>query len=69
MLCIEWQKERLSSKEAFKAIGEMINSTTDQKKIAHLMELSDKILSKEVPDGETDSDIEQDWWNSTHEEE
>lgn len=64
MLCIEWEKQRITSKEAFKAIGEMMTPQTQK----HLEELSEKILQKEVPMVDTDKDVEEAFWNSTHDE-
>lgn len=64
IICIEWEKQRLTSKEAFRAIGEMMTPQTQK----HLEELSEKILQKEVPLAEVNDQADQDWWNNTHEE-
>lgn len=62
IICLEWEKQKLTSKEAFRAIGEMM--TPENQK--HLEELSEKILQKEVPTTESDSQADADWWNHTH---
>lgn len=62
MLCVEWEKQRITSKEAFKAIGEMITPTTKE----HLQELAERIIQKEVPETQTNKDAEEAFWNATH---
>lgn len=64
IICIEWEKGKMTSKEAFKAIGETMNPKTQK----HLEDLSEKILSKEVPLTETNADAEEAFWNATHQE-
>lgn len=64
IICLEWEKEKLTSKEAFRAIGEMMTPDTQK----HLEELSEKILSKEVPMPETNADADEAFWNATHKE-
>lgn len=65
-ICIEWEKERLTSKEAFKAMGEVIGITEDENVIQHLQDLSEKIIAKEIPPSESNEQVDQDWWDSTH---
>jgi hypothetical protein len=64
IICIEWKKQKLTSREAFKAISEMMNPQTQK----HLEELSEKILQKEVPEVETNTEVEEAFWNETHQE-
>jgi hypothetical protein len=64
MLCVEWEKQKITSKEAFRAMGEMMIPENQK----HLEELSEKILSKEVPETETNKDIDEAFWNATHQE-
>lgn len=66
-LCIEWEKQRMTSKEAFRAIGEILHTSKDKNELAHVRELSEKILSSEVPETESNPQMDEDWWNSTHE--
>ena len=69
ILCTEWERERLTSKEAFRAIGEMISTSKDKDQVKHLKELSEKIIQKEVPLNDTDDQADQDWWNHSYEDE
>lgn len=64
IICTEWEKQKITSKEAFRAIGEMMTPKTQK----HLEELSEKILQKEVPEPETNKDAEEAFWNATHQE-
>lgn len=64
IICVEWEKQKLTSKEAFRAIGEMMTTQTQK----HLEELSEKILQKEVPMADTNAEADEAFWNSTHQE-
>lgn len=64
-LCIEWQKRRITPKEAYRAIGEML-TTADSEKVKHLTNLSNEIIESEVPETKPNSAADQAWWNSTH---
>lgn len=68
MICVEWQKQKMTAEEAFRAIGEIMNTTKDPKKINHLIKLSDTILNKEVPLSETDKELEKAWTKENYEE-
>lgn len=69
IICQEWEKQRMTSKEAFRAIGEVLYGEKDPKKVEHLTDLSNRILEKEVPTSESNLDIDQDWWDHTHSDE
>jgi len=57
MVCVEYNKDRLTSKEALSNIGEMIgNPNNTSEDVAHLIELTNKILDQEVPFEEWNSD-------------
>jgi len=56
LLCVQWEKDKLTNEEAFGAIGEMLSTEKDEDKIKHLIELSGKILDKESPFSEWDED-------------
>ena len=58
MLCVEWEKGKLTSKEAMQALSEMLNTEEDETKLAHLFELSDKIIDKDIPFGVNDFDLD-----------
>jgi len=50
VVCTDWIKGKMTSQEALRALGEMINSN-DKKdgKNSHYFEVVDKIMEKEVP--------------------
>jgi hypothetical protein len=56
MICLEWQKGNMTSKEAYRAISEVVQSEEDEDIRNHLFQLSDKIIDKEMPDKEWDED-------------
>lgn len=58
LLCIEYEKGKMTAKETLNNIGEMIDSTTDEEKKSHLFELADKVISKEQPFQEWDDDFQ-----------
>lgn len=62
ILCAQWELEKITSKEAFRAMGEMMTPENQQ----HLEELSEKILSREIPETDTNKEAEEAFWNSTH---
>jgi hypothetical protein len=64
IICQEWEKQKLTSKEVFRAIGEMMTPENQ----THLEQLSEKILQKEVPETESNQQADEDWWNATHSE-
>jgi len=50
VVCTDWNKGKMTDKEAFNALGEMINSADIKgKDLEHYLEVSDKILDKEFP--------------------
>jgi len=57
-VCTDWLKGKMTSKEALRALGELINSSNDKD---HYFEVSQKILDKEVPFGETNSELDKLW--------
>lgn len=60
-ICVEWELERMTAKEAFRAIGEEMLGKLDFKEQRHLEELSDRIMDKEVPFEETNPELDQKW--------
>ena len=49
VLCVEYQKGKMSTKELLSNAGEMINSESDEEKKAHLFGLVEKVISKDMP--------------------
>lgn len=60
-ICVEWEQGKLTSKEAFRNIGEAINTTDSDNEREHLFGLSERILDKEVAPTETDDEMDQAW--------
>lgn len=57
IICNEWQKGSMTSKEALANIGEMIGDPNNSEEdMEHLLNLSGKIVDKEIPFIEWDSD-------------
>lgn len=54
--CAQYEKSKLTTKEAMNAIGELLQNETDQEKINHLLEVTNGILDKETPFDEWDTD-------------
>ena len=69
MVCVEWEKGKLSNKEALKVLGEVIKTNKDDKKAKHYFDVVDKILDKEVPLSDTNEELDQKWHEETHTEE
>lgn len=59
----------MTSKEAYRAIGEVLGTTKDQKEIDHLIDLSDRILDKDVELSEIDKAVEKMWYEDMYGEE
>lgn len=59
VICKDWERGKLTSKEALKNIGEVIYK--DNKLDKHLMDLSEKILDKEVPLSDNDEEMDKLW--------
>ena len=49
VVCVNYNLGKMSSKEAFRAIGEIIRTEKDPQKIEHAMELSSSIMDDEIP--------------------
>lgn len=65
-ICLEWQKQKITSKEAFGAINEMLASSKDKGQVKHLEELSEKIISTEVPETQADEELDKTWSDETY---
>lgn len=64
IICIELAKGKMTSKEAFKAMGEIINPENQE----HLEEVADNLLNQEVPMPEVNEEADEAFWNLTHQE-
>jgi len=57
IVCTEWEKGKLTNKEALRALGEMGNEDP-----SHIIEVASKIMDKEVPAGtDQDADMDAEW--------
>ncbi len=58
IICLEWEKGNMTNREALANIGEMIEDPNNSEEdMNHLLELSSKIVDKEIPFEEwTDED-------------
>jgi hypothetical protein len=62
---VEYEKGKLTSKEALANIGEMITSDKSEKEVEHFVDLANKILDKEFPFDEfSDTDSLEDLFGS-----
>jgi hypothetical protein len=59
VVCKEWEKGKLTNAEALRAIGEMPKSDPGDKK--HLIDLASRIMDKEVPMKESDTELDSEW--------
>ena len=49
-ICVKWDKNKLSTKQALKQIGEKLTlDSTTSSEMEHYLELSEKIMDKELP--------------------
>lgn len=67
IVCKDWELGKLTSKEALRALGELISGAKEKEK-EHLFKVSEKILDKEVPLSENDEELDQKWHEETHDE-
>jgi len=57
VVCTDWLKGKMTSEEALRALGEMIETDFNNgKSNGHYYDVVDKILDKEVPLNENDQD-------------
>lgn len=56
IICAEWQKGSMTAKEALSNLGEMINDNSTEEEIKHYFDISTKIVDKELPFEEWDSE-------------
>lgn len=68
IICKEWEAERLTNEEAYRAIGEFVTTSKTEEEVQHLLDLSEKILEKLEPEPPVDEGLDADWWEQSHEE-
>lgn len=57
IVCLDWQKGKITSKEAYRNIGEIFSSTKNKETKAHLLDLSEIILEKELKSKDIDDKV------------
>ena len=68
IVCVEWNKGNLTSKEAMRNLGEMIGMKGEadlDPDIRHYYEAVEKILDKEVPLSDTNEELDSKWHRET----
>lgn len=61
----EFSLGKLNTKQAFDEINKSLQGATESQTNI-LLKLSDKILDKEIPLTERDTEVEKAFWNATH---
>lgn len=54
--------DNLTAEEAMRNIGELLISTSDKDQIKHLIEVSDKVMDRDVPMNDTDPGLDETWF-------
>lgn len=58
VICTEYQMGKITSREAYRAMAEITLTSPSKAQQDHMLEVSDLILSKEVPSNEADSELD-----------
>lgn len=66
IICKEWKAERLTNREAYRAIGESFISAKTAEEKQHLMDLSDEILNKLEPETTQDASLDTSWHDENY---
>jgi hypothetical protein len=61
---LDWQKGKLTSKEALRNLGELINTESENK--SHYWETLDKIMDSEMQNKVVDEELDAAYWSETH---
>jgi hypothetical protein len=59
-ICVDWEKGKMTSKEALRAAGEIMYGT-NEKNAQHAAEVVEKIMAKEVPQSSSNADLDEEW--------
>lgn len=72
VICDQYKLGKIDGKVAMKQMGDQIaaekNPNKAGKLTSHAFELSEIILAKEVPETQTNREVEEAFWNATHQE-
>lgn len=66
IVCKDWELGKLTNKEAFRNLGEMIASAEEEGEKNHLIETYEKILDKELPVTDNDEELNKSWHDENH---
>lgn len=67
VVCKDWEKGKITSEEALRNLGELMISVDEySEENVHYLDVSEKILSKEVPFEETDEELDKNWHEETY---
>lgn len=58
--------DNLTPEEAMRNIGELLIGTNDKEQIKHLIEVSDKVMDKDIPMKDSDPGLDETWFNETY---
>lgn len=61
VVCKDWEKGKLTNKEALDAIGELASTSDDKIQTEHYLDVADKIMDKEVPLADADAELDRSW--------
>ena len=68
LICVQWNAGRLTNKEALRNLGEALTAATSNDEygnVEHLLDLSNRIIDREVPFEEIDSEVDSLWDEQT----
>lgn len=69
-LCDQYKLGKIDGKEALDKIKNTIKAEMDPNHIGnltlHMFEMTEMILTKEVPMSESNEELDKAWWNATH---
>ena len=64
---MEWEKGKLTSKEALRNLGEIIDASELEEDRDHYWEVIEKIITKEAPAGSnSDTELDKSWHDENH---
>lgn len=66
IVCLEWEKGKLTNKEALRNLGELINTDGDLGN-EHYFGVIDKIMDEELKIKVVDEELDNEWWKETYE--
>lgn len=65
-ICKDLKDKKLTSYQAYEALGKMAQGKLTKEQREHILEVSDKILEGEVPVYQVNKEVEEAWHNSMY---